>query len=335
MGQQNFTDILRASYVDGPTLTAAAEALLFPDYTFPADWWKVERAVRLTMYGRASNAVTTPGTIQFRLRWGGLAGILLCDSGALTQNVAVQTNKTWFAAVPHHLPRGGLRHGRLALRDRAWAARQQVRRGAHRHGARSVPAGHARGGRCGHERGDGAVDHRDAVAHDRVDHRASLPPRGDAVDALRPLAVRRLHDDARAPRSLATFDAVATRLDRRRDGSIWSHAASLGTYVKGSEFTIDRPLIENFVRVFASGYPRRCPSTTTTARRTARPEAARRCPKAGDVLELRGVFAPADFTGELKRGGARSSPTRPAARSTTRRTSGSGCAGGRRTARSG
>jgi hypothetical protein len=95
MGQQNFTDILRASYVDGPTLTAAAEALLFPDYTFAADWWKVERAVRLTMYGRASNAVTTPGTIQFRLRWGGLAGILLCDSGALTQNVAVQTNKTW------------------------------------------------------------------------------------------------------------------------------------------------------------------------------------------------------------------------------------------------
>lgn len=95
MGQQNFTDILRASYVDGPTLTAAAEALLFPDYTFPTDWWKVERAVRLTMYGRASNAVTTPGTIQFRLRWGGLAGILLCDSGALTQNVIVQTNKTW------------------------------------------------------------------------------------------------------------------------------------------------------------------------------------------------------------------------------------------------
>lgn len=97
MSIQTFSDILRAGKDDGPTLTAAAEALLYRDYAFPADWWKVERALRLTLYGRASNAVTTPGTLQLRLRWGGLAGTLLCDSGALTQNVAVQTNKTWMA----------------------------------------------------------------------------------------------------------------------------------------------------------------------------------------------------------------------------------------------
>jgi hypothetical protein len=104
----------------------------------------------------------------------------------------------------------------------------------------------------------------------------------------------------RPSRSLATFDAVATDSIVAADGSIWSHAASLGTYVKGSEFTIDRPMIENFVRVFASGYPRKVPvdydhSSTNGAAGRGQPT-----PKAGDVLELRGVFAPEDFTGELK-----------------------------------
>jgi hypothetical protein len=61
------------------------------------------------------------------------------------------------------------------------------------------------------------------------------------------------------------------------DGSIWSHAATLGTRFKGSEFTIDQATIENFVRVFTSGYPRRCPSTTSTARRTARRRLGSRC----------------------------------------------------------
>jgi phage I-like protein len=102
------------------------------------------------------------------------------------------------------------------------------------------------------------------------------------------------------PRSLATFDAVATDSIVAADGSIWSHAASLGTYVKGTQFTIDRPKIENFIRVFASGYPRKVPvdydhSSTNGAAGNGEP-----VPKAGDVLELRGVFAPADFTGELK-----------------------------------
>jgi hypothetical protein len=101
-------------------------------------------------------------------------------------------------------------------------------------------------------------------------------------------------------RSLATFDAVATDSIVLTDGSIWSHAASLGTYVKGSEFTIDRPLIENFIRVFASGYPRKVPvdydhSSTNGAAGSGAP-----VPKAGDVVELRGVFAPEDFTGDLK-----------------------------------
>lgn len=84
------------------------------------------------------------------------------------------------------------------------------------------------------------------------------------------------------------------------DGSIWSHAATLGTYVRDNEFTIDQTMIENFVRVFTSGYPQKIPvdyehGTVNGATLRGQP-----VPKAGDVLELKGVFATEDFTGDLR-----------------------------------
>lgn len=85
------------------------------------------------------------------------------------------------------------------------------------------------------------------------------------------------------------------------DGTIWSHAATLGTRIKGDEFTIDQAVIENFIRVFTSGYPSKVPvdyehGTVNGATTTGQP-----VPKAGDVLELAGVFATSDFAGELKK----------------------------------
>lgn len=97
MGMQTWRETLFASIADGPTLTAAAEALLVTDVTIPAGYMYAGRVLKATLYGRASNVVTTPGTLQLRTRWGGLAGVLLHDSGAMTQNVLVQTNKTWIA----------------------------------------------------------------------------------------------------------------------------------------------------------------------------------------------------------------------------------------------
>lgn len=84
------------------------------------------------------------------------------------------------------------------------------------------------------------------------------------------------------------------------DGSIWSHAATLGTRIKGTEFTIDQAVVENFVRVFTTGYPCKVPvdyehGTVNGATSTGQP-----VPKAGDVLELKGVFATSDFAGELQ-----------------------------------
>jgi phage I-like protein len=84
------------------------------------------------------------------------------------------------------------------------------------------------------------------------------------------------------------------------DGSIWSHAATLGTRFRGTEFTIDRETVDSFIRNFTSGGPRKVPvdyehGTTNGATTEGRP-----VPKAGDVLELKGVYAVDDFTGDLR-----------------------------------
>jgi phage I-like protein len=84
------------------------------------------------------------------------------------------------------------------------------------------------------------------------------------------------------------------------DGSIWSHAATLGTRFKGTEFTIDRATVENFVRVFATGYPRKVPVDYEHGTTNGATSAGQPVPKAGDVVEMRGVLALSDFTGELK-----------------------------------
>lgn len=81
---------------NGPTLTAAAEALLVLDVSIPPAYMVAKRILSARLFGKASNAVTTPGTLTIRCRWGGLAGVVLMASAALTQNVIVQTDKTWW-----------------------------------------------------------------------------------------------------------------------------------------------------------------------------------------------------------------------------------------------
>lgn len=102
-------------------------------------------------------------------------------------------------------------------------------------------------------------------------------------------------------------DALALASDSviLSDGTIWTHAATLGTYVKGKKFSIDRGMIENCIKVFRDGFPQKIPvdynhgfTDNDPAVRVAR--AKGEVPKAGEVAELRGVFSVVDFTDELR-----------------------------------
>lgn len=96
MSNALWDELLYEQVGNGPTLTAAAEALLVADISIPPMYMVAKRILTVRMFGKASNAVTTPGTLTLRARWGGLAGVVLMASAALTQNVIVQTDKTWW-----------------------------------------------------------------------------------------------------------------------------------------------------------------------------------------------------------------------------------------------
>jgi hypothetical protein len=110
---------------------------------------------------------------------------------------------------------------------------------------------------------------------------------------------------ARVPRH--AFNALSLSTDSviLGDGTLWSHAATLGTRTKDDEFTIDEGTVQNFVRVFATGYPQKVPVDYEHASTSMDPEVRRlrakgEVPKAGDVKELRAVLSATDFAGDLK-----------------------------------
>ena len=85
-----------------------------------------------------------------------------------------------------------------------------------------------------------------------------------------------------------------------RDGSLWSHAATMGTRIKRSEFTIDKAVIENFISVFKSGYPQKICVDYEHGTMNGATDTGQPVPAAGQVMELKGVYAGSDFSGDLK-----------------------------------
>jgi phage I-like protein len=83
------------------------------------------------------------------------------------------------------------------------------------------------------------------------------------------------------------------------DGTMWSHAATLGTRIKGTAFTIDKATIENCIRVFRTGYPQKICVDYEHGTINGAADLGQPVPAAGQVKELKGVYAGADLTGEL------------------------------------
>lgn len=96
MSLQTWNEVLVNGLTDGPTLTAAAAASCIPTpakITFPNNWFYVGRSLRITMSGRISSVITTPGTARFDVR---LGAVVAFDSLAiLLDSVAAHTNVGW------------------------------------------------------------------------------------------------------------------------------------------------------------------------------------------------------------------------------------------------
>jgi hypothetical protein len=98
---QSWQSVLITQQVDGPTVAnSTVEATLVAAqarYNLPANAFTYAgQALRFRAMGRVSNIVTTPGTLTFRIRFGGVAaGAIVANSGALALNTAAKTNVTW------------------------------------------------------------------------------------------------------------------------------------------------------------------------------------------------------------------------------------------------
>lgn len=82
MSRQFWQEALAWSVADGTTISATTtETIIFPNVTIPANYMQDGRILRVTAFGRKTFAVSN--TLTFRLRWGGVAGTVLCASGAM------------------------------------------------------------------------------------------------------------------------------------------------------------------------------------------------------------------------------------------------------------
>jgi hypothetical protein len=94
MGVQRYSQpLIVQAITDGPTLTAAAAASCLPTpnvITLPNNYWEAGKQWRVTLCGRMSSVITTPGTARFDIRIG---GVIAWDSLAvLLDTVAGHTN---------------------------------------------------------------------------------------------------------------------------------------------------------------------------------------------------------------------------------------------------
>ena len=86
---------LRVDVADGAQHAASTtETIICPDFAFAANDPRLYQgaAFRVTCTFDVSNVVTTPGTITFAIRWGGVSGTVLCQSSAIQMDTTARSN---------------------------------------------------------------------------------------------------------------------------------------------------------------------------------------------------------------------------------------------------
>jgi len=83
MPRQFWTELLWIVTADGTAIAnTTTETIVFSNVTIPANYMQDARTLRITAVGRHSTTGTP--TIRFRVRWGGVGGTLIWDSGTIT-----------------------------------------------------------------------------------------------------------------------------------------------------------------------------------------------------------------------------------------------------------
>lgn len=90
-----YTSPLVRDIADGAQVAnTTTETIICPDYTFAANDPAIYPGAMFNVkcWFDVSNVVTTPGTIKFRLRWGGVAGTVLAQTAAIGMSTTARSN---------------------------------------------------------------------------------------------------------------------------------------------------------------------------------------------------------------------------------------------------
>lgn len=98
MSRQQWEEALFWATADGTAIAnSTTETIIHPNVTIPANYMADGRCLRLTHAGRLSSTGTP--TVRFRIRWGGVAGTVLWDSGTITVGSGVTASLYEFEAL--------------------------------------------------------------------------------------------------------------------------------------------------------------------------------------------------------------------------------------------
>lgn len=94
MSRQFWYETIAWATASGATVNSAnVETILFPNVTLPGNFMQDGRGLRIRAFGQWTTTGSTP-TLIFSLRWGGVAGTVLCKTAACT-TVASTTAAGW------------------------------------------------------------------------------------------------------------------------------------------------------------------------------------------------------------------------------------------------
>lgn len=83
MSRQYWNELSAWATASGTAIASSTtETVLFPNITLPANSLADGRVLRIRAYG--GYGTTSTPTLQFRLRWGGVAGTVMAATGAIT-----------------------------------------------------------------------------------------------------------------------------------------------------------------------------------------------------------------------------------------------------------
>lgn len=94
MSRQYWQEAIAWATADGTAIAnTVTETIIMPNLTVPANYMADGRLLRVAAAGRLSTTATP--TVRFRLRWGGVSGTVIWDSGTITLGSTVTAALWW------------------------------------------------------------------------------------------------------------------------------------------------------------------------------------------------------------------------------------------------